>query len=199
MSTSPIEWGVASAPRPGEKHCGDAHLVQAFEGGVLVAAVDGVGHGKEAAEAARICLSTLAAHSGTPILPLLERCHEKLAGSRGVAISLASLSWERGTISWAGIGNVEAVLMRATGAPQRRREFLMLRGGLLGERLPAVKPVEHPIARGDTLILATDGVRSEFSETPVLTLPPQRLAEMILRDFSRGTDDALALVLRYLG
>ena len=47
-----IEWGVASRALPGETRSGDLHVVESFAGGALVAAVDGLGHGEEAADAA---------------------------------------------------------------------------------------------------------------------------------------------------
>ncbi len=54
-----IEWGVAAQPLEGEAESGDLHVVQRFPKGVLVAAVDGLGHGPEAAAAARSAVATL--------------------------------------------------------------------------------------------------------------------------------------------
>ncbi len=51
LKISWLEWGAASLVRPGDSESGDEHLVQFFPSGVLVAAVDGVGHGQEAAAA----------------------------------------------------------------------------------------------------------------------------------------------------
>src|SRR5207247_350114 len=48
-----IEWGVASLAMPGEAESGDRHLVKSVGTGVLVAVVDGLGHGAGAASAAR--------------------------------------------------------------------------------------------------------------------------------------------------
>src|SRR5437870_3753009 len=48
-----IDWGVATLAHAGEKESGDLHLVKQVGRGVLVAAVDGLGHGAEAAAAAR--------------------------------------------------------------------------------------------------------------------------------------------------
>jgi len=76
----------------------------------------------------------------------------------------------------------------------------LLRGGVVGVHLPALAAAIVPIMRGDTLILATDGVRSDFlHEILPYRDPPQAVADRILARFGRITDDALVLVARYLG
>jgi hypothetical protein len=48
------------------------------------------------------------------------------------------------------------------------------------------------------LVLATDGIRHDF----VANLnpgPPQAMADRILHQYAKGTDDALVLVAQYLG
>ena len=54
-----ISWGVAESPLPGEHESGDRHVVQLSAAGVLIAAIDGMGHGAEAAAAAKLAASTL--------------------------------------------------------------------------------------------------------------------------------------------
>ena len=62
LTSSPIEWGVASRSLPGQPTSGDRSIVKAFYDGVLMAAVDGIGHGEEAATAAAVAAATLEAH-----------------------------------------------------------------------------------------------------------------------------------------
>src|SRR5216683_1379133 len=54
-----IEWGVAARALPGQAVSGDLHLVKPFSKGVLLAAVDGLGHGDEATLAAQLAVTTL--------------------------------------------------------------------------------------------------------------------------------------------
>lgn len=49
-----IEWSVAARPMAGQTVSGDRHVVQFFEQGVLLAVIDGVGHGNEAHAVAEI-------------------------------------------------------------------------------------------------------------------------------------------------
>ena len=67
------------------------------------------------------------------------------------------------------------------------------------DELPRLHPVVLPIARGDTLLFATDGVREGFAEGLPPEATPQQLADQILARHGKGTDDALVLVARYLG
>src|SRR2546427_7449803 len=90
-SPSVIEWGVATCALPGQAVSGDLHLVKSFGECVLIAAVDGVGHGNEALAAARIAVTVLEAHPEEPLPALLRRCHVELYGTRGVVTTLACL------------------------------------------------------------------------------------------------------------
>ncbi len=194
-----IEWGVATRTMPGEAACGDLEVVESFPGGVLVGAVDGLGHGREAAEAARLAASTLAGHADEPVASLVRRCHNALLETRGVVMSLASFDSVDSTIAWTGVGNVAAMLLRTGSTDHSRRESLLLRGGVVGFQLPALSEEVLAVAPGDTLLLATDGVRPGFAEGLVLGPPPQELAERILAQHLKGSDDALVLVVQFLG
>ena len=69
----------------------------------------------------------------------------------------------------------------------------------MGYQLPTLQASVIPIRRGDTLILATDGIRSNFAEGLTMSDPPQKMAEHILDRHGKDTDDALALVVRFRG
>ena len=165
----------------------------------MIAAIDGIGHGEEAANAADAAISILKASPDEPVISLLERCHEGLRSTRGVVLSLASIDPKHGMMTWVGVGNVQGVLMRAGAKKGRVEEVLLLRGGVVGSQLPALQAAVLPIAKGDTLVFVTDGIRSEFVEGLSTLESPQRAADKILKQHSRGNDDALVLVLRLTG
>jgi negative regulator of sigma-B (phosphoserine phosphatase) len=197
--TGAIEWGVATKAMAGEADSGDLEVVESYAGGVLVGAVDGLGHGHEAAEVARLAASTLVGHASEPVASLVRRCHSALLETRGAVMSLASFNSADSTITWTGVGNVIAVLLRVGPTDYARRESLLLRGGVVGFQLPALSEHVLAVAPGDTLLLATDGVRPDFAEGLVLGPPPQELAERILAQHLKGGDDALVLVAQFLG
>ena len=200
VSAPAIEFGVTTQTIPGQRQSGDLYLVQEFPGGVLVAAVDGLGHGKEAAAAAAIAVATLGSHAREPVDALVRRCHEELLATRGVVMSLASLRAADQTMTWLGVGNVEGLLLRAAPQEDGPDEPLLLRRGLVGDRLPAhLRPSLIRVGPGDTLVLTTDGIESDFAQAMYRGDPPQRIADRILSQCYKGIDDALVLVARYLG
>jgi negative regulator of sigma-B (phosphoserine phosphatase) len=191
-----VNCGVAKFVLPEQDECGDCHLISCYKNGVLIAAIDGIGHGKEAAKAAKTAISVLKERASDPITSLVERCHERLREMRGVVLSLASIHASDGVMAWLGVGNVQGVLMRADSTQRNVQEPLLLRAGVVGSQLPPLRPTILPIARGDTVYFATDGVRSTFSETLTALENPQKAADRILRQFQSGKDDALVMVTR---
>lgn len=199
MTEPTVDWGIAQAALGGHPKSGDCHLVMPFSGGVLVAAMDGIGHGDEACRAAETAAEILAARAGDSIIALLKRCHEALRGTRGAVMSLASFNSAEGVMTWSGVGNVEGLLLRAdhAGPP---RESLLLRAGVLGHQLPALQADAVTVTPGDTLVFTTDGIRGGYNSiAPLMKNPPQQIADQILARDSKGTDDSLVVVARYLG
>ena len=198
LASSTIEWGVAARALPGQPSSGDLDLVKSFPNGVLVAALDGVGHGEEAASAATVARSILEAYAGEPVIALIGRCHEGLRATRGVAMSVASFNVSQGLITWLGVGNVQGVLLRRSLSRSVTEESLLLRAGVVGVQLPSLRVSVLPVSTGDTLIFATDGISSDFDRRLARNHQPQKAAENILARHGKTTDDALVLVARYL-
>jgi serine phosphatase RsbU (regulator of sigma subunit) len=194
-----VELGVATRALPGYAESGDLHVVLPYPNGVLVGAVDGLGHGSEAANAAKLAVQSLERFVPDAILALLKRCHDSLRGTRGVVMSLAYFDVVDETMTWTGIGNVQGILVRADPKANPGRESLLLRGGVIGGRMPLPYASVVSIVEGDTLVFATDGIDNGFSENLPLNDPPQRIADGILAHHDRGMDDALVLVSRYMG
>jgi hypothetical protein len=194
-----IEWGAAGRARTAGRESGDRFVVQPFTDGVLVAALDGLGHGARAAAAADAAAALLQRHAHEPVDALVERCHEALGGTRGVVMSLASIHASDRGMTWLGVGNVEGVLARADPGAAPPQELLLLRAGVVGEQLPPLQPARLALSGGDLLLFATDGIRSGFAADLPLALGAQRLADRILARNGRESDDALVLVVRFLG
>jgi hypothetical protein len=193
-----VAWGEAGAALDGAVS-GDLLVVAPFAHGALVAVLDGLGHGHEAAKASRAAARVLEARAAEPVLDLLERCHEALRGTRGAVMSVASFDARASAMTWAGVGNVDAVLVRGNRAARPPREDLAPRGGIVGYTLPPLRASTLAVSAGDTLVLATDGLKTAFASGVDLGGEPQAVAEAILARHARGTDDALVAVVRYLG
>lgn len=193
------QYAVASRAMAGQRQSGDAALVCASGDGVLVAVVDGLGHGDEAAIAAGVAITTLREQAGQPVDLLFQRCHESLLLTRGSAMALATLDMAGATVSWSGVGNVEGVLLGPAQRGGCRKHYLTNRGGVVGYRLPAVHASVVQMNPGDLLILATDGIDERFTTSEIPRGSPGRVARAILDRHGKATDDALVLVLRWQG
>ena len=192
-----IQWGLASRSQGIGQESGDLHIIQAYADGTLVGVMDGLGHGPEAAVVSRLCRDVVTGHAGEPLDDVVRKCHEHLVGTRGVTLSLAAFNERVRTWTWLGVGNVAGVLLRPGGSTLRQREFLLSRNGVVGARLPRLSVSTLPATPGDTLIMATDGIRTDFAHELDLTGTPQQIAERILASHSTGSDDALVFVARY--
>ena len=195
-----LEYCVASLSAPGEDESGDLDLVQPTERGALVAAIDGLGHGAEAASAARLAVATLEAHANEGVIPLVQRCHDRLRHTRGVVMSLVSFDGIENTATWLGVGNVEGTLLHQGRREDSTSETIHLRPGVVGYRLPTLQALVTPVAPGDLLILTTDGIRrDDFSRWFAIEDRTSQIAEYISSNFQKEDDDGMVLVVRYLG
>jgi phosphoserine phosphatase RsbX len=194
-----VEFGVANFVLPGEGTSGDCHVLCGRPGGLLVAAIDGIGHGEEAANAAKTAASILTNGADEPIISLVEECHRSLQSTRGVVLSVASIDLAHGMMTWLGVGNVVGALARVVPRGTNFPEILLLRPGVVGSKLPALQAAVLPVFEGDTLFFSTDGVKGHFVETASARENPQRAAGRILQKFHTANDDALVLVVRLTG
>jgi negative regulator of sigma-B (phosphoserine phosphatase) len=187
-----IEWAAAGAALHMNEPSGDLACVHPFEDGVLIAVIDGLGHGPEAAAAARAADVVLRQNPSAEPTRLFERCHEALRPTRGAAMTIASLR-RPAEMTWIAVGNVEGILVGAT------REAVIARGGIVGHRLPPLKPRSITLSPGDTLVFATDGIAAAFADRLDVDGTPTALADAILARHRKGTDDALVVVARWRG
>jgi serine/threonine protein phosphatase PrpC len=202
-----IEWGLAARSFADHDESGDQYLVKPFPNGVLVAVVDGLGHGDQAAKVSKTAVNTMQGYAHEPVISLMNRSHESLRGSRGAVMSLASFS-AKGTVTWLGVGNVEGMILPGAGK-RAKHKSLLLRGGVVGYRLPTLRDQIVELSPGDILVFITDGIRSGFVKNEIQdplskkkldkTKSAQQLADYILTEYGRDTDDAMVLVVRYKG
>jgi len=194
-----LERGVAGQAHEGEGRSGDLAVFAPSEKGGLVVVIDGLGHGDAAADAAEQAAAIIKEHVEEPPQRLLERCHEELRRTRGAVMTLAWFDLEARTMDWTGVGNVEARFVRAGAGVDARHDSPVVLGGVVGYNLPQVRIGTVALEPGDAVVLATDGVAADYSVSLESGVAAQQLAERVLERHGKGTDDALAVVVRYLG
>src|ERR1700675_2732068 len=176
-----VEYGVANFALPGEGTSGDIDVLRSRPGGLMIAAIDGIGHGEEAAGAAKTADYILENGATEPIISLVEECHRSLRSTRGVVLSVASIDLDHGMMTWLGVGNVLGALARVVPRGSNYPEMLLLRGGIVGKQLPPLQAAVLPVFEGDTLIFSTDGINGRYVETLSERENPQVVAGRILK------------------
>jgi negative regulator of sigma-B (phosphoserine phosphatase) len=194
-----LERGVAGLTHAGEDRSGDLAVFAPFDGGGLVAVVDGLGHGDGAADAAEAAQAIFHQHAALPPQQLLQRIHDELRQTRGAVMTMAWFDLGDRSMRWTGVGNVEARFVRARDDLGARFDSPVVLGGVVGYNLPRVRVGTVPLEPGDAVAFATDGVAADYSVSLESGVPAQVMAERILERHAKGTDDALAAVVRYLG
>ena len=192
-----IETAFATLPLPGQAESGDLSFIKRVGKGTLVAVVDGLGHGEDAASAAHAAVGALDRYSREPLIELVRRCHDALVGLRGVVLGLAYLDPQAATMAWLGVGNIGGMLLRADLGNRPSRITLVPNAGFIGaeQAHPTMRSV--PLALGDTVILFSDGIKDRFADSLVLSNTPQEIADFVITRHVKGNDDALVLVARY--
>jgi anti-sigma regulatory factor (Ser/Thr protein kinase) len=184
-------WAGMTRPAEGYTQNGDAYLIRAQGSRLLLAMIDGLGHGEAASDCARAAVWTIERNMTQPLEPIIRATHEALRELRGAVMGLAAIDRAAGTIEYAGIGNTD---FRVIGGREPLR-FISL-NGTLGSRLERVKVFKENLPRVATMIMATDGIseRWDVENYPgLLGLHPQLFCATVMRDFSRPNDDATIL------
>jgi len=196
VSTVFSEWGAASAAREGETVSGDGYALHESASGLLIAAVDGVGHGPAAQEIARTTIEAIDREPERSLAGLLQRCHEALHGTRGAALLLARYEVASSRLSWIGVGQIFGVVVRADPETRPRHEPLLVRQGVVGHTLGHAVEQSISVASGDLVVLASDGVHVSFADDLPGRESPDRTAGLVLLRHRKPSDDAMVVVVR---
>jgi serine phosphatase RsbU (regulator of sigma subunit) len=191
--THSLTIAVATRPHPNYDENGDGWAIHWNEAGCRIALIDGLGHGPDAAYASDRARDVLDAHPNLAPDETIRRCHDVLHGTRGAAMAVAQISLAAQTITHSAIGNVESQFWNG----HRVRRQIAHRG-IVGRMLPRVRKEIISLETPDWLMMIySDGIRERFdleSLPEFIQRDAQPLADHILRDWSRPTDDATVVI-----
>lgn len=183
---------AVAVPLAGEDVCGDTTCSLTYPAGWTVLVADGLGHGRNAAEAADEAVRLFRANEHERPGVILEILHAGLRSTRGAAVSIGQLDRERGVLVFAGVGNVTGGVV-TRGVVSRTVSHV----GTLGHVARRFREFEYPFASDSLFVMHSDGIASgwSFDGYPGLTTAhPSLIAAVLYRDFKRGRDDATVLV-----
>ncbi len=188
--------GIAIRALNDDPHCGDVGRYWRHGRRITLCIADGLGHGVYAERAAQAAVDYVGRHLTAPLVDIFAGCDRALRRTRGVAMGLAMIDEAAGELSYAGIGNPRAIVVGKR-ISRLRNDYGIVGGGYkdLSAETVSFRP-------GNLIILATDGVVETVDLSTYDTTERsdvEALANRILRDWRRETDDAAVLVGRCEG
>ncbi|MBU0490763.1 MAG: SpoIIE family protein phosphatase [Chloroflexi bacterium] len=193
MTHSHLHYGMVCRPKLTHTVSGDTYVIQETPETALIAVIDGLGSGVDAAYAANQAKEQVQIWAHAPLTDILQVCHEHLRSTRGAVMAIMRLDWAAASMTYAGVGNIG--IQVASAAHDIKP---ISRNGIVGHRLPKIQEFSYPYTPGDLFALYSDGVSSRFSLSNYSHHPwetdLQTLAEQIVADFGKDQDD-VALIL----
>lgn len=183
-----------AVPYPGERFCGDGWACHQDPDRMLILLVDGLGHGREAAEAAEEAIATFRRRAQCNPAEIVGFIHDALRKTRGAVGAVAEVRPQEGIIRYAGIGNISASLLSTEGS-----RSLVSHNGTLGMVASKIQEFRTDWSPAMTLILHSDGLQSRWDLTPyagLMVKHPAVIGGALLRDFRRQRDDASVVVVK---
>ena len=155
---------------------------------------DGLGHGPDAAAAADAALASFQQSALVSPAALLEEAHGRMRATRGAASALVALDISAASLTFSGAGNICGRLI--SGVDDRS---LMSQHGTLGVQIRRLQDIVYDWPEHAILVLHSDGIATRWTldgAPGLLQCDPAVIAGWIIRDHSRGRDDATVVVVR---
>ena len=183
--------GGVSTPIEGERLCGDAWAFARWEGRVVVAVADGLGHGEQAEVASQRAIEIFRGSASERPAQIVDAAHAALRVTRGAAMAVVEISSD---VRFAGVGNIAGSVVDR----DKSRSTVSL-NGIVGHQMTRAQEYTYPWTPTSLLVLASDGLRTHWRLDEYPGLPrrhPSVIAATLWRDFSRGRDDVTVVVAR---
>jgi hypothetical protein len=186
--------GVYGRPCPGEDESGDDCGFVRGDDALIVALVDGLGHGGPARQASAAAIDVLRRGGNEDIDRIVQDCHDALRDTRGGVMAVAQIGELDQSLRAAVMGDVS---LHVNGPQTHRR--VIGRSFVLGARGQRPKTVVEEFALGsrDVVMLFSDGIspRADLrADLDLLREHPIVIAHQVVERFARDNDDALVLV-----
>lgn len=188
-----LEYGVISTPFYGAAFNGDAFVIREFDDQVLLAVIDGLGHGKDACQASQVAAEYVQTHFRQNPAEIIAGCHRALHHSRGVVMGVVEIELGKAILRYAGVGNIGVKIV----GPQPLK--LISSVGIVGHSTRnQIREDTFPYDRGNTIVIYSDGIAESFDPDQVLVRERnvQEIAEHIARQFGKDQDDATIIIAR---
>lgn len=192
----PLSIGIATRAYPNMSLNGDAFVVEQWNESVLIAVIDGLGHGQHANIAAQTAREYIESHYDQPLTTLFRGAGRACRATRGVVMALARFDWGQNPIQikFASIGNIA---VRVFGCPNSMK--FRVQRGVVGLNAPDPVVVDYDWDSSFIFVLHSDGLDSkwQWDDYPQLhKLSANETARLLMRNLARDDDDATVIVVK---
>lgn len=189
-----IEVGVVCLPVMTEEACGDAWALHQTRERALIMLADGLGHGPDAAVASAAAVDIFNNHPMNSPAEMIERMHAALRSTRGAAVAVTEMLWDRRILRYAGVGNLSGRIF--SGDAVRN---MVSHNGTVGLEARHIVEFTYPWPEDGLLCLHSDGLASHWNLDDYPGLGgrhPVLIAGVLFRDHNRVRDDSTVVVIR---
>jgi anti-sigma regulatory factor (Ser/Thr protein kinase) len=189
-----LELGAACVAMRGETVAGDAWTAIHSERRHVILVADGLGHGPDAAAAARAATKSVEDNPQREPAEAMTAIHQALRVTRGAAAAIVVLQPGREVGTFCGVGNISGVAS-VNGKPRH----LVSYNGILGHNMLKAREFDFPFPAGALLVMHSDGLNTHWKleNYPGLEARhPSLIAAVLYRDHARGRDDATVVAIR---
>lgn len=195
LSNNIFSYATQSLPHQNNTANGDNFLVKEYEGDkILVALIDGEGHGTKAAILSTLIKDYLNNHTDLPLLQLAEACHHLLRDrpiEGGVVMSLLRLT--PGKMFYLGIGDTHAYMSQT-----HFRKLTHYSGKVGDYDLPVMEVTMLSTEQASRFVLCTDGIKEQIKHADLAKdLSIQQVAEQTMSKYRRINGDATVVTIDY--
>jgi len=190
----PLDFGAATRPHPAMRLNGDAFVIKRWDESVLVAVIDGLGHGQYAHRASRKAREYVERHVDQDLTRLFRGVGRACRATRGVVMAVARFDWVEKRLTFGMVGDVVSRVFESR-APIDFR----IRRGVLGGQAPNPVVTHHAWDPSSVLVLHSDGLSSRWRWSDFPNLARASAAEAagtLLRRLAKDDDDATVVVVK---
>lgn len=186
--------GGVCVPMKGEVACGDDWSAIDVNGTRTMLVTDGLGHGPLAEAASAKAREIFGRTAHREPAEIVEIVNQGLRPTRGAAVAVVRIDARREDVTFCGVGNIAAAIVT-----DDRIHNMVSHHGTAGHDVRRIQEFTYAFPAGATMVLNTDGLATHWEVRPypgLLLKHPSLIASVILRDFTRGRDDATVVVTR---
>jgi len=160
-----------------------------------MAVANGQGARPQAAHAAEFALTCIGAGLDRTVAEMFLACDARLRNGRGVALAVAVVDVESGSLTIATVGTVCAVLLQ-----DDKEHLFVSAGGIVGAGYDRLLPETMALAPGDVLVLFSNSVGKFLALQEQLkrsALSSRDQARVVLNRWANANEDAAVLIYRH--